>query len=69
MSTDNSAQDAGTKLKTHARLAALTIGIGVALMIFMIVTEDEPGAIPLLLIVAGTGWYLVTRARIRSRHR
>lgn len=57
--------DSTKKLKMHSLLSVLTMIIGVALMIFMIVVEDEPGAIPLLLIVAGTAWYFITRYRIR----
>ncbi|WP_445666266.1 PEP-CTERM sorting domain-containing protein [Fodinibius sp. AD559] len=55
------------KLKTHSLLSILTIVFGVAFLIFMIVVEDEPGTIPLLLIVAGTGWYFITRYRLRSK--
>lgn len=54
------------ELRIHARLAAATIVIGLALIIMMIVVEDEPGALPLALIVGGAGWYLVTRRRARS---
>ena len=68
MSADNTIQDASKKLKVHALLSRGTLVIGLVLMIFMMYTESEPGALPLLLIVLGTGWYLVTRARIRSRH-
>ncbi|HEX2203181.1 MAG TPA: hypothetical protein VHG91_07775 [Longimicrobium sp.] len=68
MTTDDTTRDAGRRLKVHRLLSVLTIVTGVVLMIFMISTESEPGAIPLLLIVLGTGWYFVTRARIRSRH-
>ena len=60
MKTDNT-----KKLKIQSLLSVLTGVIGVALLIFMIVVEDEPGAIPLLLIVGGTGWYFITRYRIR----
>jgi hypothetical protein len=66
MSTDGTTHDAGRKLRLHARLAVATLVIGLVLMVFMITTESEPGALPLLLVVAGTGWYLVTRRRIRS---
>ena len=31
-----------------------------------IYADGEPGAIPLLLIVLGAGWYFV--ARVRARH-
>lgn len=55
-------------LKLHKLISALVIVMGCMLMIYMIVVEDEPGAIPLLLIVAGTGWYFITRNRIRSQH-
>ena len=68
MSTDTTTH-AGKKLKLHARLSMLIIAIGLVLMIFMITTESEPGALPLLLIVVGTAWHLITRGRIRSHHR
>lgn len=43
------------------------IGIGALLMTYMILVEDEPGGIPLLLILAGAVWNFVARTRIRSR--
>jgi len=69
MSTENMIQDADKKLRVQRLLSVVTIVIGILLLILMITTEDEPGAIPLGLIVLGTGWYFVTRARIRSHHR
>lgn len=53
-------------MKVQKTLSILTIVIGVILMIMMIVVEDEPGAIPLGLIVGGGAWYFITRARARS---
>lgn len=50
------------KLRTQIILSLVIIGIGVMLMIYMIVFEDEPGGIPLLLIVGGSAWYLMKRA-------
>ena len=47
----------------------LTIVIGVVLMLRQMYFDSEPGAIPLLLIVFGIGWYFITGARIRSRHK
>ena len=38
-------------------------------MIYMIAVEDEPGGIPILLVVLGIGWYLITRFRIRSHYK
>ena len=69
MSTDNMTQDVGRRLRVHTRLSALIIVIGVLLMIYMITVESEPGGIPILLVVFGLGWYLITRARIRSHHK
>lgn len=69
MSTDDRIQDGSRKLKLHTRLSVVAIVIGVVLMIFMISTESEPGALPLLLILGGTGWYLLMRGRTRSHHR
>lgn len=56
------------KLKMHSLLSILTIVFGVALLIFMIVVENEPGAIPLFLIVVGTSWYFINRYRLQSKH-
>ncbi|MEX0721277.1 MAG: hypothetical protein WD059_11455 [Balneolaceae bacterium] len=57
------------KLKMHKLISILITLIGIALMTFMVIVEDEPDAIPLLLIVLGTGWYFITRYRIPSQHR
>jgi hypothetical protein len=61
MKSDNAPQP----LKLHTWLSVLTLVIGVALMARQMYADDEPGAIPLLLVVVGIGWLLVTRARIR----
>ncbi|MEP0546705.1 MAG: hypothetical protein ABJF88_07230 [Rhodothermales bacterium] len=55
------------KLKVHTLLSVLIVVVGAGLMAYMITVESEPGAIPLLLVVIGSGWYLVMRGRIRSR--
>lgn len=55
------------KLKLYKLLSVLTIVIGTVLLIYMIVVESEPGALPLLMIIIGTGWYFITRTRIRSQ--
>lgn len=54
-------------LKTHKLISILVIVIGITLMTYMVITEDEPGAIPLLLIISGTGWYLVTRSNMKAQ--
>lgn len=54
------------KFKVHKTLSALTFVLGAILLTLMISFESEPGAIPLLLVTAGAGWYLVTRVRAQS---
>ena len=56
------------KLKVNKLISALTIVVGAVLMIYMIYVESEPGLIPLLLIVLGTGWYFITRIQSQSHH-
>jgi hypothetical protein len=56
------------KHRVHTLLSVLTIVLGAVLLVYMVTVESEPGAIPLLLIVVGIGWYFVTRARARSQH-
>ncbi len=57
------------KLKVHKILTAITIAIGLVLMSGKIYADSEPGAIPILLVVIGTGWYLLARARAGSPRR
>jgi hypothetical protein len=44
-------------------LSLLTIGIGFILLAYMVIFESEPGAIPLLLIAFGSGWYFLSRKK------
>lgn len=60
-------KDSAKKLRMHSLLSLLITVIGTALLTFMIVVEDEPGAIPLLLIAIGAGWYFITRYRRQSQ--
>ena len=49
-------------------LMSVAIGaIGLALMVMMIVTEDEPGALPLGLVLLGVIGYATGWIRGRSR--
>jgi hypothetical protein len=54
------------QFKVQAFLSALTILIGLLLMVVKIVADSEPGAIPLLLVVLGVGWFSVTKVRMRT---
>lgn len=53
----------------HTLISVLFTVIGVVLMVFKIYADSEPGLIPILLVVFGIGWYLITRARMRSHHK
>jgi len=56
-------------LKKLILLRFISIGstlIGIVLLIFMIKYEDEPGAIPLILILVGLVGIYMTQARIKQ---
>ena len=57
------------KLKVQKILSGLTVAIGLVLMSGKVYADSEPGAIPILLVVLGTGWYLLARVRAGSRRR
>ena len=61
--------DALKRLRVQKLLSALTAAVGFVLMLGKIYADSEPGAIPMLLVVLGAGWYFVARARARSRRR
>lgn len=54
-------------LRLHIVLSSALAATGAGLMAMMIVTESEPGAIPLLMVALGLGWRVVTRLRMRAR--
>ncbi|MEX0608884.1 MAG: hypothetical protein WD016_11055 [Balneolaceae bacterium] len=56
------------KLKIQRTISILITVMGISLLIFMITVEDEPGAIPLAMIVIGSVWYFITKSKIRSEH-
>lgn len=60
-------QTAGNKRRVHTGLSIFLITLGIALLIYMIIVEDEPGAVPLALIVAGGTWLAISRIRMRPR--
>lgn len=57
------------KLKISRLLSIITVAIGMLLLTYMILVEDEPGAIPLILIILGFGGFLITRSKFRSESR
>ena len=67
--TRKAKMDTLEKLKVQKMLSALTVVVGFVLMAGKIYADREPGAIPLLLVALGAGWYLLARARARPRRR
>lgn len=55
------------RLKINSILSGLMILSGTALLIYMIKVEDEPGALPLLLIILGTAWFFIIQNRIKKQ--
>lgn len=49
------------KRSWQAYFAFIILLVGILLLTYMIIIEDEPGAVPLLMILTGAGWI----ARIR----
>lgn len=54
-------------LKLQKLVSLLVTFLGFLLLIFMIVVEDEPGALPLALIVTGITWFFYIRSKLRSK--
>jgi len=52
--------------KLHLVTPILLILIGLMLLVYMIIVEDEPGMIPLLLLISGVGWLFIARRRAGS---
>ena len=52
--------------KIQKTMSAVIGAIGLALLVMMITTEGEPGALPLGLILIGTIGYVTGRMRERS---
>jgi hypothetical protein len=47
------------KQKWNKVLSLLTILLGAVLLVYMIKVEDEPGAVPLILIIIGIVWFFI----------
>lgn len=63
------AEDDVSKLKSLKlnRVGSLvTVAVGLILLAYMVTVEDEPGALPLAMLLAGAAWYVATRRRMRA---
>ena len=58
-----------THLKLQAVAAACVTLVGFVLMVIKIRADSEPGGIPILLVLLGSGWLLATRKRTRNSAR
>lgn len=47
-------------------LSLLLTAIGAVMLTYMITAEDEPGAIPLLVFLAGLAWFIITLRKSRT---
>ena len=54
------------KQKSPSRMPLL--GIGLLVMMFKIYADSEPGALPLLFVLVGLGWYITQRIQLRSKN-
>lgn len=56
----------GNKFQTQKIIALFVAIIGLVLLVFMIVIEDEPGAIPLGMILIGSIWFILINKKLKS---
>ncbi|MBO6622179.1 MAG: hypothetical protein JJ892_14130 [Balneola sp.] len=55
------------KPSAQRTLPIILMALGLLLMIFMITVEDEPGGIPLLMILSGIVWFSITRFKSKTK--
>lgn len=55
------------KQKAYKIFSIAIILIGVILITYMMKIEDEPGALPLFLIVIGISWFITNQIKIRNQ--
>lgn len=49
-------------------LAGSLMILGVSLLVYMIIVEDEPGVVPLLMIALGAGWFITVSRKANGLH-
>ena len=50
-------------MRTQKMMWATLAGLGAGLLVFMVTVENEPGAIPLMLILVGAIGYVMAKKR------
>ncbi len=43
--------------------------MGIVLLMYMVIAEDEPGGVPVLFIVADIVWFIISKFRPGSQNR
>lgn len=66
MTRSPAADDRRRRLRLQSLLSLLVVALGAVLLVYMVVVESEPGALPLGLLAAGIAWYASTRIRLRT---
>ena len=56
-------------LKMGRIMSIVILALGIVLVTYMIKVEDEPGALPLFLILTGTVWFFINRYQIKKQWR
>jgi c-di-AMP phosphodiesterase-like protein len=55
-----------SKLRIYSAVSILIILIGIMLICYMIIVEDELGAVPLLIVTTGTIWFIYTQTQLNK---
>jgi hypothetical protein len=55
------------KYKRNNVLSIVITLLGVSLLTYMILIEDEPGAVPLFLIFIGIAWFFFNRHKMKKQ--
>jgi len=51
------------KIKFQKRISIIIIFFGLLLLVLNITFESEPGAVPLFIVIVGTGYYLYIKKK------
>lgn len=55
------------RLKINKTISTVITVLGIVLIIYMVTVEGELGALPLLLLIGGSSWLLITNHLIKTR--
>lgn len=52
--------------KTQLQISTVVLILGLVLLVYMVIVESEPGALPLAMVLGGLVWNVVVR-RMRGK--